>query len=356
MISAIGLASKRAAPGAEESFREPWGARRPRTGIAAEAKQGAMLAFAGARDLDDIIALVGAGPVWCLGGETLECGWFATRRTPGYVTVARFAGVAGRKVALTCAFGPDANLLADSCAAKAARSSRPPRPYTRPPARQVGALERATSACRAGRGPVGELRAREGRIEPRILPSGKSRVARLLIECAKPSPPGGRAEMSLRIWITAIAVLLPIAASGSGLRAEAMVEKCRSISVSADQADAPAQRGIESFLQHQQNASVCRAYFDGFLDGWRERFDFSTARAAELTSDDELAEMTAALQLASPALCNPGEWASVGRAIEIFIDFVGRHPEIAGDVAHSVIPRALAEAYPCPAATAPEAE
>jgi len=104
------------------------GARQPRTGIAAEEKQAARLAFAGARDLDDIIALVGAGPVWCLGGETLECGWFATRRTPGYVTVARFAGVAGRKVALTCAFGPDANLLADSCTAKAARSTRPPRP------------------------------------------------------------------------------------------------------------------------------------------------------------------------------------------------------------------------------------
>jgi hypothetical protein len=148
-------------------------------------------------------------------------------------------------------------------------------------------------------------------------------------------------------WVALLAVAVPMVASASGLTAAAMVEKCDSIGITEKGAGPRAEMGITSFLQHEQNATYCREYFDGFLDGWQARFDYSLERAADLTSDAELAEMTEALQLVSPALCSPAQGVAVRRAIQIFRDFVQLHPELEGDSARSVIPRAMADAFPC---------
>jgi hypothetical protein len=80
--------------------------------------------LADARTLDDMVRLVGAGPVWCEQGEQLACGWYVRRRTPGYITVARAADAPGRKVGLVCRFAPDGS----PAACTAAASPRAPAP------------------------------------------------------------------------------------------------------------------------------------------------------------------------------------------------------------------------------------
>ena len=60
--------------------------------------------FAAAATIWDVIAIAGAGPVYCDAIGKLECGWHANRRTPGYVPLARYAEAPGKKIDMVCTF------------------------------------------------------------------------------------------------------------------------------------------------------------------------------------------------------------------------------------------------------------
>lgn len=80
-----------------------------------------------ASTLDAVIELVGAGPLWCMEGETLLCGWKSVRRTPGYITLARAQNAPGKKIALICEFNADgSSRKPGSCTTEAASAPRKP--------------------------------------------------------------------------------------------------------------------------------------------------------------------------------------------------------------------------------------
>jgi hypothetical protein len=54
--------------------------------------------------VDGVIDFVGAGPVWCAADDALVRGWYAVRRTPGYIRLACIANAAGKKLAVVCSF------------------------------------------------------------------------------------------------------------------------------------------------------------------------------------------------------------------------------------------------------------
>lgn len=89
-------------------------------------RTGAARQVDGAADIWAVTDLVGAGPVSCRSADALICAWFATRRTPGYVTLARFANAPGKKIGMVCTFQPDGTRSAGSCSAEA--SGRAPTP------------------------------------------------------------------------------------------------------------------------------------------------------------------------------------------------------------------------------------
>lgn len=157
------------------------------------------------------------------------------------------------------------------------------------------------------------------------------------------------AGMSTRAWVcTLIALVMPNAAYASGLTAAAMFEKCESVAVVQRGAQPVADQGVVSFLQHSQNSIYCLEYFDGFLDGWRQRSEVSTLRAMESMSDEELAELGPALRRVVSSSCSPAEGIAVGRAVETFMSFLLLHPELEGDTARTVFVTAMTDAYPCP--------
>lgn len=103
------------------------GARKRNDAAKISARKEARSALEATKNIDDVVRLVGAGPMWCQRNDRLLCGWHAARKTPGYVTLARVADSPGRKVALTCTFEANGSSIPGACRAEAAGSSRPPR-------------------------------------------------------------------------------------------------------------------------------------------------------------------------------------------------------------------------------------
>jgi len=94
-------------------------------------RQEAVDRLAGAKDIGEVIDLVGAGPAWCETGERLTCAWIVLRRAPGYRELARFTETRGGKIGLRCHFAPTPGYARQSCETRLANSAdelREPRP------------------------------------------------------------------------------------------------------------------------------------------------------------------------------------------------------------------------------------
>jgi hypothetical protein len=159
------------------------GARRPRK--RQDQVDAANATLDAARHLSDVIRLVGAGPVWCFEDDGLQCSWFAIRRTPGYVTLARAANVAGKKLSLLCRFpgaleprGPD------SCALEVRGRPLPspaPPVSAAPPAVVSGApVPESVRSCEVASRRLCEARGQSG-------PELESCIAELSYECVSGS-------------------------------------------------------------------------------------------------------------------------------------------------------------------------
>jgi hypothetical protein len=62
-------------------------------------------ALEAAKSVREVCEFVGAGPRSCsVNAEDITCTWHAVRRTPGYISLARIARAAGKKVDMTCQF------------------------------------------------------------------------------------------------------------------------------------------------------------------------------------------------------------------------------------------------------------
>jgi hypothetical protein len=62
-------------------------------------------ALEAAKNVREVCEFVGAGPKSCdVNGEGITCTWHAVRRTPGYISLARIAHAAGKRIDMTCKF------------------------------------------------------------------------------------------------------------------------------------------------------------------------------------------------------------------------------------------------------------
>ena len=60
-----------------------------------------------ARSVEQVSAVIGAGPIWCHRGDLMTCSWHAVRRTPGYRRLARIADAPGKQLNVHCLFEVD---------------------------------------------------------------------------------------------------------------------------------------------------------------------------------------------------------------------------------------------------------